>query len=134
MTDMDTGRAFTRVPVSLRAELISEDGRVVSGLVHDVSVGGISIEAQAQFALATPCTIRIQLETGTRPIQVEARGTVLRSEAGIIALRLSAVDADGFEHLQKLVLYNASNAQTIEDEFTVHANEHPPLAPLKHLY
>ncbi len=134
MTDNDTGRVFTRVRVHLKAEVISEDGQVVRGSIRDVSMNGLSIETQALLAPDMPCAIRLQLETGSRPIEVEARGTVLRSGDGILALRLSTIDADGFEHLQKLVLYNSKSAQTVEDEFATHADKHPALAPLKHLY
>ena len=134
MTDSDTGRVFTRVPVHLKAEVISEDGQVVRGSIRDVSMSGLSIETGAMLPPDMPCAIRLQLETGTRPIEVEARGTVLRSEPGLLALRLSTVDADGFEHLQKLVLYNAKSAQVVEDELAAHADEQPALAPLKHLH
>ena len=134
MTDTDTGRVFTRVPVHLNAEVISEDGQVVRGSIRDVSMSGLSIETPARLAPDMPCTIRLQLETGTRPIEVEARGTVLRSGDGLLAIRLSTIDADGFEHLQKLVLYNSKSAQAVEDELAMYADQHPALAPLKHLH
>ena len=134
MTDNDTGRVFTRVRVHLGAEVISEDGQVARGSIRDISMSGLSIETQDQLAPDMPCAIRLQLETGSRPIEVEARGTVIRSGDGMLALRMSTVDADGFEHLQKLVLYNSKSAQTVEDELATHADKHPALAPLKHLH
>jgi len=128
-----TTRSFTRVLVHHDVEAVSDDGRVVRGPLLDVSVSGLSIATGAPLPNGTCCTLRIQLSSGAHPIEIEARGVVLRADDDGLAFRLTSVDTDSFEHLHNLVLYNASNARQVEEELEAHADQHPPLAPLHDL-
>jgi PilZ domain len=133
MTDYSMARTFTRVPVHITTEILTADGRAARGPTHDVSISGLSVETEMALELGTPCDLRILLATGAAPIEIEARGSVSRNEGGVLAFHLSTVDADAFEHLRKLVLYNSRNARGVEQELEEHADETPTLAPLTEL-
>jgi PilZ domain-containing protein len=135
MTDTATTRAFTRVPVHLVVEIETLDGIAARGALHDVSMTGLSIELDGRPSIPadTLCSIRIELDTGSVPVTIVARGRVLRVEGGVVAMRITAVDPDSFDHLERLILYNAPRAEVVEDEFETHADEQPPVAPLTRL-
>ncbi len=133
MTDYSTARAFTRVPVHITTEILTADGREARGPTHDVSISGLSVKVDLNLELGTPCDLRILLAAGAVPVEIEARGSVSRNEGGVLAFHLTTVDADAFEHLQKLILYNSRDARGVEQELQEHADQTPTLAPLHQL-
>ena len=129
MTERPGDRGFTRVPVRIAARLTAEDGSLARGRVRDVSMSGLSLDTNDTLPVGVPCRVRIDLNTGGAPLAVEAHGRVVRSAKGVLAVALTSVDADGAEHLRKLVMYNAPSADAFEREIEERADDQPPIGP-----
>lgn len=66
-------------------------------------------------------SLRIHLETDTPDFDVQLHAVVIRHVAGGIALDFTEVEMESFRHLLRLVQYNASDPDSIEEELGVSA-------------
>ena len=128
MNPVEATRTFTRVPVHISAHVHTPDGRTVLGRVHDISLGGVSIETDDRIALDARCSVELLLHAGDARLEISLVGHVVRQGEGFVAFATDAIDPDGYEHLLKLLLYNAPDAHRFEEEVEVRADLQPPLA------
>jgi hypothetical protein len=117
-------REFTRVPVQVPIELQAA-GRSYPGLLTgNLSMKGLLLRTEAELAKDSPCSLRIVLAPGIAEIRAEAR--VVRVYPGALALQFTRLlGTESFEHLRRLVIYNASDPEKVEDEFHDHAGIKP---------
>lgn len=66
------------------------------------------------------CLARLVVPGSGGSVVIEARGTVIRSEKGSVAVEFSTIDLDSYWHLRALVLLNAADPEQAEREFVSH--------------
>jgi hypothetical protein len=88
-------RRFPRARAAWPCIVESEDGRVVSGEVLDVSLSGMKVRTGSEAAVGSPVTLRVTLPNGAGRLEVAA--TVVRRDhegIGVAFLKLSEFDAE----------------------------------------
>jgi hypothetical protein len=114
-------REFTRVPIQLDVELSSPQPANDACQVKDVSLKGIYLLCDNPLPIGSDCRVALLLGGGETPIRIEVGGKVARADTGGMGLEITEiVGVDSFEHLQNLVLYNASDTEQVEQEFHDH--------------
>jgi hypothetical protein len=87
----------------------------------DISLSGLRIATKDRpLAEGTACEVEIVLSDAEPAVIIEARGTVVRPEPGILAVRLTELDVDSYDHLRQLILNNAADPEKAEREFAAH--------------
>ncbi len=114
-------REFIRVPFRTEVSVRTSDRTLWSGSTLDVSMNGLRIATDDEPpAEGTPCEIEIVLSDADPPVIVEAQGTIVRPEPGILAIHLAELDLDSYDHLRRLILNNAADPEKAEREFDAH--------------
>lgn len=109
-------REFTRVPIELRAEVEGGGLSIRSSVTRSLSLKGLFVACTEQLPAGTEC--RITLFQGEGAFRIEAEGKVVNAHPDGIALQFTRIlGIEDFEHLRKLVLYNAPDPDQVEDEF-----------------
>lgn len=104
-------RRRSRVPLEFPLT-ISCNNTYVRGVLHDVSLKGLSCAMEHDLAPGTECLVVLELDSGLR-IRIE--GVVIRSgEDG--AIDFVSMDETSFAHLRNLVRLYAEDADTVDDE------------------
>lgn len=113
-------REFTRTTVQIMAEVTVPDRDTVSGPVKDISMSGLLLYANEPLPGGTTCQVAVFLEGGEDPLRLEMEGEVMRAGSGGMAVEFRSIEMDSVDHLHHLILYNASNTDTVEHEFEEH--------------
>lgn len=119
------GREFSRSHVSLKAELRTQGGLVMVGSVRDVSMKGVWIAYEKALPRSTQVQVTMLLHDVEERHRISARGHVVRADINGVAVEFDEVDSESVTHLQRLVLYNAQNADQVEEEFDAHLGLKP---------
>ena len=112
-------REFSRVPGAFRLTVRSESDEITPDHTTDLSMNGLFAVARRSFPVGTPCEIIVHLGSA-EPEQIAVRGRVARVVEHGFAVTFDEIDVDSFEHLQKLIRYNAPDVSRIEQEFHQH--------------
>jgi hypothetical protein len=131
MTDQpEEKREFVRVPFKMGTTVRTRDRTIWSSNTLDISMNGLRIATSETVPPeGTLCEIEIVLAELPAPVIIEARGTIVRSAAGTLAVHFSEIDIDSYEHLQQLILNNAKDPERAEQEFSTHWGIRKPLNP-----
>jgi PilZ domain len=114
-------RAFVRVAFMMDTAVRTRDRTIWSSNTLDISMNGIRLATSENVpAEGTLCEIEIVLAESPEPVIIEARGSIVRSAAGTLAVHFSEVDIDSYDHLQQLILNNAKDPDRAEQEFLTH--------------
>ena len=120
----DERREFVRVPFNTRVEVSAHDWLVRTDRDIDVSMNGLrlsGIDHKGSHPLpGTPCKATIHLQALGDRFAIEARGTIIRSEPGNLAVEFVDMDVDSYQHLRRLILSNTDDVETAEHQFDVH--------------
>ncbi len=119
------GREFSRSHVSVNAELRTQCGLVMVGAVRDVSMKGVWVAYERTLPRGTPVKVALLLQDAEEKHRICAQGHVVRADINGIAVEFEDVDAEGLEHLRRLVLYNAEDTDRVETEFDSHLGIKP---------
>ena len=115
-------REFTRVKVAIHVELRVGGNVVIPGEIENVSLNGLLIRSDSTLPEQTPCLACIYLDGGTGGPTIEAKGQVVRTGPGKLAIQfLDILGTEGMRHLQNLILYNSGHlVHQAEAEFQGH--------------
>jgi hypothetical protein len=110
-------RKRTRVE-SRKAVTLTGPGIEIQGEIVNVSLKGclVGIEAENRPAEGEAVSVTIHLEPGSESLDVAVRGRVVRHYSEGIALEFTEVPPESFNHLFRLVQYNAPDPEGIEKE------------------
>lgn len=114
-------REFTRIPINVRVEV--NDGKLAfkANKTVDLSMKGISLQADHILPVKTRCTVSIILGDGDMGINIEVRGRIKRSSGSDMAIEFMEIDLDSYEYLQNLVMHNShSFHDEVEEEIHNH--------------
>ncbi len=113
-------RAFSRIPFRTKAEIFVDQRVIRSSLGIDVSMKGLRLTTGEPVQPGTPCRAVIRLEGENPTVVIEAKGAVIRSAPGSLAIEFSELDFDSYQHLRRLILLNADDPEKAEAEFISH--------------
>jgi hypothetical protein len=114
-------REFVRVPFSIGTTIRTSDRTIWSGNTLDVSMNGLRVATTENVSPeGTFCEVEIVLAEAPDPVIIEARGSIVRSMPGTLAVHFSEVDIDSYEHLRQLILNNSEDPERAEKEFGAH--------------
>ena len=123
MTDGANRRQFTRVELEgVDAALIASPSTVVtvisdeiefSSNIVDISISGVFIRSGQLIPAGSKCRVRLSNDTG---LLIDVEGEVSRVDADGMAVQFTSIDVDDYRHLQRLVQYNADNADRVAGE------------------
>jgi len=114
-------REFVRVPFTIGTTVRTADRTIRSSKTLDVSMSGLRVETTETVPReGTFCEVEIVLVEAPEPVIIEARGSIVRSEPGTVAVHFSEVDVDSYEHLRQLILNNSDDPERAEKEFGAH--------------
>jgi len=123
-------REFLRVPFSIGTTIRTSDRTIRSGNSLDISMNGLRV---ATTEIVPPegtfCEVEIVLAEAPEPVIIEARGSIVRSKPGTVAVHFSEVDVDSYEHLRQLILNNSEDPERAEKEFGAHWGIRTALPP-----
>lgn len=120
--ELDERRDFIRIP--FMTEAVVRAGalvvRATGGI--DVSMNGLRISTEdAVPAENTPCEAQIILgSSDSDRVVIGAKGVVVRSKPGSLAVHFTEIDLDSYWHLRQLILMNADEPEKAEREFVSH--------------
>lgn len=119
-------REFTRVHFPLAAEIALSPVATVTVAVEDISLNGARVRSQLPLPTGA-VRVRISLPGGDPACTVTATAEVVRNEAGgTAAIHFRELVGDeSLTHLRRLVLYNAENTASVEEEFATHLGLNP---------
>ena len=114
-------REFVRVPFRIGTTVRTGDRTIRSSNTLDISMNGLRV---ATTELVPPegtfCEVKLVLAEAPEPVIIEARGSIVRSQPGTLAVHFSEIDIDSYEHLQQLILNNSEDPDHAEKEFGAH--------------
>ena len=114
-------REFTRVPITVEIEVASGEGEIISSHAEDVSLKGLYVRCDNPLPVGTKCQVVVYLGARDSELSAQATGEVVRlNDAGMGIVFTELIGTESLEHLRKLVLYNASDTNTVEREFSSH--------------
>jgi hypothetical protein len=114
-------RGFIRVPFNSEVEVQVLGRTIRSREWIDLSMSGICLATGDEIpAAGSSCKVKIMLQALENGPLIEARGRVVRSEPGSLAIEFSELDLDSYHHLRQLILNNAVDPEQAEKEFTAH--------------
>jgi hypothetical protein len=114
-------REFRRVPFRAETTVRTRDRTIRSSSTLDISMNGLRISIQGPAPPAgTPCEITVMLSGGQPAAAIEARGSIVRSEHDTLAVHLTEIDLDSYQHLRQIVLNNAVDPERAEREIAEH--------------
>jgi len=113
MNNREFTRVRSRIPVDIEI-----GGTTVSGEVRDISLDGLWLPTADRFDEGAACHVTIHL---AEAVKVRADGVVIRSAPEGFAVHFTELlGLDSYEHLRNLILYNAVEPSTVEQEFHSH--------------
>jgi hypothetical protein len=116
-------REFTRVPIQIQAEVIGGGLTFKGTSTRNLSMKGVFVACSERLPEGTECQINLLLADGAIKVQIE--GIVAHDYAEGVAFQFTRIlGAESFEHLQKLVLYNAPDPELVENEFNTSLGIH----------
>jgi hypothetical protein len=116
MSDSQSRREMTRVPLQIETELRSEGHTQVVGKTTDISLKGLYVSSQQSLPAGTACHITLRFGPQEHPIRIALEGTIVRTTHEGMAIEIISVPPDSFAHLHNLVIYNAQDANCIAQE------------------
>ena len=112
MTVSDEKRKHPRVGFATRILVnLSTDGRQIEleGSSKDLSMRGIFINTNQQFAEGTPCSVKVYLSSGLEEVELLIQGTLVRQTDKGFGVGFDSMDVDTYSHLKNIVMYNSAD-------------------------
>ncbi|MCS6925966.1 MAG: PilZ domain-containing protein [Candidatus Binatia bacterium] len=115
-------REFTRVPLSLEADILAGDTPILSGRTEDLSMKGLSLVCDTLLPVGTVCRIVLQLSgreaaASLTPLMltIQLEGKVVRvTERGFAIEFREIIGQESFEYLQHLLVYHSRATSSSE--------------------
>jgi len=116
-------RIFTRLFYKMTAEFEVSDNLFRVEEISNLSIGGCLLKVAVKGAVGDNCRLKIILGPEDNYPIVTIEGKISRIDQDSTAVRFIEIDPENLEHLQKIVRYNSSDPEKIEQEI----KEHPGL-------
>lgn len=114
-------RGFSRVPFNTEVEVRTQGRSIRSKEGINISMSGIRLSTREPIPPAdTPCQVTIVLGGSEKHVIIDAKGKMVRAQAGSLAVEFVELDLDSYHHLQQLIVSNAQDHERAEREFSAH--------------
>lgn len=123
MGGTENSREFTRIPIPVQVKVSSPGQQEILCSSRDLAMNGVLLHSDRLLPPGTQCEVRIQLTEGAS-IEILAFGKVVRTDDACMAIGFDSMDVEGYAHMKNLLMYNAGNADAIEDEVRHHLGLH----------
>lgn len=110
--DKDERRKYSRVAFSTDIMVYLQVGSKTveaKGDSKDLSLKGIFVRTDDQFALDTTCEVQIYLTGSIDEIVLKINGRVARIGEGGVGIIFDSMDVDTYSHLKNIVNYNSTD-------------------------
>lgn len=107
-------RRMSRIATGIEAQLTSPDGARLAARLENLSVVGLRAAVAQALAPGTRCSVELR----ANGVSIEARGTVLRSQGNVLAVRFEELPYESYEHLRSFLLAHADDPAVIVDELS----------------
>ena len=107
-------RRASRIATAIEARLAGPDGEALTARLENLSVVGLLAKVARPLAPGTRCSVELR----ANGLAIEARGKVLRSHDGALALRFEELPYECYERLRSFLLANADDPAVIADELS----------------
>lgn len=97
----------------------------MEGESRNISLNGMLITSERLLPVGNTCKVALMLRGNVDHLRIEMHGQVVRVDDSGIAIEFSHVDLESLEHLRRLVLYNADDADNVEEEMQEGAGPYP---------
>ncbi len=119
--DQDANRReFTRVSTKIEVEVRAGDSPPITGWTQDVSVRGLFFPCDSSLEQGAECQVILRLGESPNQISLEVKAKLVRVTGSGLAIEFIEMGVEAYEHLRKLVLYNAVDSQKAEQELKDH--------------
>lgn len=116
----DEKRRFTRVQFRVQAEITINDVKYTTDQIKNLSIGGCLLPINADLNAGSECILKILMSGASSELTLEVAGKIIRCDQGEAAIKFTGIDPDSLMHLHNIVLYNSSDAQSVEEEIQRH--------------
>jgi len=114
-------RGFSRVPFNTEVEVRAQGRSIRSQEGINISMSGIRMSTREVVPPeVAPCQVTINLGGQDKPALINAKGKMVRSGAGSLAVEFTQIDPESYHHLQQLIANNANDSKRAEREFSAH--------------
>ncbi len=106
----DERRKHDRVGFQTKIQILFEADETAinfSGHSRDLSLKGMLINSKNMFPCGAKCTIKIYLTGGIDKIELQMKGTIIRSGDNGTGISFDSMDLDTYSHLKNIVHYNS---------------------------
>lgn len=118
----DNRREFTRVEVEVPVKIAGEDGAVCAATLVDIGMKGLLVQCPPASDIEDPCFLTINANgSGT----IHARGSIIRTVEGRMAIQFTHVEEDDYESLYLLIAKNARDSEEVRNEVTTYKGLSP---------
>ena len=97
-------RELKRVSVRVIVSILPEEGPRITGSATNLGMQGLYVTCHRKLPVGTKCFMTLMLRDGHEEIRVEAKGKVIRTDKEGMALSITEVTKDSYEHLRDVVL------------------------------
>jgi len=125
MTGKDN-RRYTRILMAVEAEMTEiSSGEKRSGKTECVSMKGFFVDCDHPFPMGTDCNVTLFIGGRDSGLRVEVKATATFVDEGGVGFEiLGHLFMESYDHLHRLVLYNAADdVDKVEDEIEKHIKE-----------
>ncbi|MFA6599845.1 MAG: PilZ domain-containing protein [Candidatus Omnitrophota bacterium] len=114
--DVQERRRFTRVQVTVEAEVLGGKTLRIRAAATELSMRGFFLRTNRKLRLGTPCAFRLLLgNPAMRPV-IHVTGKIIRARRGGFGVELTDIDLNSFDHLSGLVLTRSLDPAKLESE------------------
>jgi hypothetical protein len=107
-------RRASRIATGIEAQLTSPNGAQLAAQLENLSVVGLRATVAQALAPGTRCSVELR----ANGVSIEARGTVLRSQGDMLAVRFEELPYESYERLRSFLLAHADDPAVIADELS----------------
>ncbi|MBI5136246.1 MAG: PilZ domain-containing protein [Nitrospirae bacterium] len=111
-------REFTRNEVRMDVVVRASGHPHIQGRSRELSMNGLYVLTCEHLAADTPCHVTLVLSDGKTTI--EANAHVACTEPAGMGIAFDEMEPESFQHLRKLVLFNAKDHDLVEHEIENH--------------
>jgi PilZ domain len=111
-------RRFSRICFDGEARIEVDGVLYPVDRIVNLSIGGCSLQLDAEFAPGGSCRFLIVLAQDVPAIEI--LGEIVRVGNGEVSVNFTAIEPENLFHLQNIVRYNAEDPDRIEDEISAH--------------
>jgi len=120
MSDMESKREFTRVPVHIWGTFKDGDRELVTADVTSLSLRGCYASTFEAIPAGEVHSLLLFTDDDRHALHITVQARIVRSDEDGMGVEFIEMPLESYDHLRKLVLLNAADPEKVESEFRSH--------------